>query len=186
MGVLPGIIGTMQAAEIIKLIIGGAEPLIGRLLFFDAWRMSFYELKFEKNPDCPLCGKNPSIHELVDYGQFCGLNKDADEQVDSITAVELKRRLDNGEQIQFIDIREPHERSIVEFPGALVIPLGELESRMCELDPSKDAVFLCKIGRRSIQGIKTLREAGYKGRMLNLQNGLNAWARHVDKNMPIY
>jgi adenylyltransferase/sulfurtransferase len=187
MGVLPGIIGTIQAAETIKLIVGGAKPLIGRLLLFDAWRMTFRELKLEKNPDCPVCGKNPSIHELIDYEQFCGLKKTADSKpIDTITALDLKKRLDNGDKIQFIDIREPHERAIVKFPNAVVIPLGQLERRMEELDPSTDAVFLCKIGQRSILGIKALQEAGYKGRLLNLQDGLNAWARDVDKSMPIY
>ncbi len=187
MGVLPGIIGTIQAAETIKLIVGGAKPLIGRLLLFDAWRMAFRELKLEKNPDCPVCGKNPSIHELIDYEQFCGLKKNADSKpIDTITALDLKKRLDNGDKIQFIDIREPHERAIVKFPNAIVIPLGQLERRMDELDPSVDAVFLCKIGQRSILGIKTLQEAGYKGKLMNLQDGLNAWARDVDKSMPIY
>jgi sulfur-carrier protein adenylyltransferase/sulfurtransferase len=187
MGVLPGIIGTIQAAETIKLIVGGAKPLIGRLLLFDAWRMTFRELKLEKNPACPVCGKNPSIHELIDYEQFCGLKKNADSKpIDTITALDLKKRLDNGDKIQFIDIREPHERAIVKFPNAIVIPLGQLERRMEELDPSTDAVFLCKIGQRSILGIRALQEAGYKGKLLNLQDGLNAWARDVDKSMPIY
>ena len=187
MGVLPGIIGTIQAAETIKLIVGGAKPLIGRLLLFDAWRMSFRELKLDKNPDCPVCGKNPTIHELIDYEQFCGLKKNTGSKpVDTITALDLKKRLDNGDKIQFIDIREPHERAIVKFPDAKVIPLGQLERRMEELDPSIDAVFLCKIGQRSILGIRTLQDAGYKGKLLNLQDGLNAWARDVDKSMPVY
>jgi adenylyltransferase/sulfurtransferase len=187
MGVLPGIIGTIQAAETIKLIVGGAKPLIGRLLLFDAWRMTFRELKLEKNTDCPVCGKNPSIHELIDYEQFCGLKKNQDgKPIDTITAIDLKKRLDSGDKIQFIDIREPHERAIVKFPNAVVIPLGQLERRMDELDPSIDAVFLCKIGQRSILGIRALQEAGYKGKLLNLQDGLNAWARDVDKSMPVY
>jgi len=187
MGVVPGIIGVVQAAETIKLIVGGAEPLVGRLLVFDAWRMAFRELKLEKDPNCPVCGKNPTIHELINYEQFCGLKKKTDEKpIDTITALELKKRLDNGDQIQFIDIREPHERAIVKFPNALVMPLGQLERRMDELDPSRDAVFLCKIGQRSILGIRALQEAGYKGKLLNLQDGLNAWARDVDKSMPIY
>jgi len=187
MGVLPGIIGTVQAAETIKLIVGGAEPLIGRLLLFDAWRMTFRELKLEKDPGCPLCGKNPSIRELMDYEQFCGLKKNPDSKpIDTITAIDLKKRLDNGDRIQFIDIREPHERAIVKFPGALVMPLGQLVRRMDELDPSADAVFLCKIGQRSILGIRALQEAGYTGKLLNLQDGLNAWARDVDKTMPVY
>jgi len=187
MGVLPGIIGIVQAAEAIKLIVGGAKPLIGRLLLFDAWRMTFRELKLEKNPDCPVCGKNPTIHELIDYEQFCGLKKNHESKpIDTITATDLKKRLDNGDKIQFIDIREPHERAIVKFPNAIVIPLGQLERRMDELDPSVDAVFLCKIGQRSILGIRALQEAGYKGKLLNLQDGLNAWAKTVDKSMPIY
>ena len=187
MGVLPGIIGTVQAAEAIKLIVGGAKPLVGRLLHFDAWRMSFRELKLEKDPNCPVCGKNPSIRELIDYEQFCGLKRDQDtDPVETITAVDLKRRLDSGERVQFIDIREPHERAILKFPDAKVMPLGQLVRRMDELDPAVDSVFLCKIGQRSILGIRTLREAGYKGRMMNLQDGLNAWARDVDTSMPIY
>jgi adenylyltransferase/sulfurtransferase len=187
MGVLPGIIGTIQAAEAIKLIVGGAKPLVGRLLIFDAWRMSFRELKLEKSPDCPVCGKNPTIRELIDYEQFCGLKKNPDSKpIDTITALDLKKRLDNGDRIQFIDIREPHERAIVKWPDAVVIPLGQLVRRMDEIDPTADAVFLCKIGQRSILGIRTLQEAGYTGKLLNLQDGLNAWARDVDNTMPIY
>ena len=187
MGVLPGIIGTIQAAEAIKLIVGGAKPLVGRLLHFDAWRMSFRELRLDREPNCPVCGENPSIRELIDYEQFCGLKKaNEEEPIDTITAIELKARLDAGERIQFIDIREPHERAIVKFPGAIVMPLGQIVRRVDELDPSAAAVFLCKIGQRSILGIRSLREAGYKGKMLNLQDGLNAWARDVDRSMPVY
>jgi adenylyltransferase/sulfurtransferase len=187
MGVLPGIIGTIQAAETIKMIVGGAKPLIGRLLHFDAWRMSFRELKLDKDENCPVCGKNPSIRELIDYEQFCGLKKTQDsEPIETITAIDLKKRMDNGDHIQFIDIREPHERAIVKFPNAIIMPLGQLVRRMDELDPGIDSIFLCKIGQRSILGIRALREAGYKGRLLNLQDGLNAWARDVDKTMPVY
>lgn len=188
MGVLPGIIGTIQAAEVIKLIVGnGAKTLAGRLLIFDAWRMSFRELKLERDPNCPVCGANPSITELIDYEQFCGLKRDHDEEpIDVITALELKKRLDDGDKIQFIDIREPHERAITKFPNAVVMPLGQLVRRMDELDENVDSVFLCKIGQRSILGIRALREAGYKGKLLNLQDGLNAWARDVDSSMPIY
>ncbi|MDR2554649.1 MAG: molybdopterin-synthase adenylyltransferase MoeB [Fibromonadaceae bacterium] len=187
MGVLPGIIGTIQAAETIKLIVGGAKPLVGRLLHFDAWRMAFRELKLDKDENCPVCGKNPSIRELIDYEQFCGLKKNQDsEPIETITAIDLKQRLDKGDKIQFIDIREPHERAIVKFPNAKIMPLGQLVRRMDELDTSIDSVFLCKIGQRSILGIRALREAGYKGRLLNLQDGLNAWARNVDTSMPVY
>jgi adenylyltransferase/sulfurtransferase len=187
MGVLPGIVGTIQANEVIKLIVGGGNPLIGRLLIFDAWRMKFRELKLAKDPNCPICGKEPSIKELIDYEQFCGLKKNKDEKpVETITAVELKARLDNKEEIQLIDIREPHERAIVKFPGAIIMPLGQIQRRMGELNPNIDSVFLCKIGQRSVLGIRALQEAGFTGRLLNLQDGLNAWARDVDKDMPVY
>jgi adenylyltransferase/sulfurtransferase len=187
MGVVPGIIGTIQAAETIKLIVGGAQPLVGRLLHFDAWRMAFRELTLEKDQHCPVCGKNPSIRELIDYEQFCGLKKNQDsEPIEAITALDLKRRLESGDRIQFIDIREPHERAIVKFPNAIVMPLGQLVRRMDELDAGVDSVFLCKIGQRSILGIRALREAGYAGRLLNLEDGLNAWARSVDTTMPVY
>jgi len=187
MGVLPGIIGTIQAAETIKIIVGGAKPLIGRLLHFDAWRMTFRELNLEKDPNCPVCGKNPSIKELIDYEQFCGLKKDQNsEPIETITAIDLKKRLDTGDKIQFIDIREPHERAIVKFPNAIIMPLGQLVRRMEELDSNIDSVFLCKIGQRSILGIRALCEAGYKGKLLNLQDGLNAWARDVDNSIPVY
>jgi adenylyltransferase/sulfurtransferase len=187
MGVLPGIVGTIQANEVIKLIVGGGNSLVGRLLIFDAWRMKFRELKLSKEPACPVCGKNPSIKELIDYEEFCGLKKKNDEKpIETITAVDLKARLDKGDKIQLIDIREPHERAIVKFPGAIVMPLGQLQRRKDELNPEIDAVFLCKIGQRSILGIRALEEVGYTGRLLNLQDGLNAWAREVDKSMPIY
>jgi len=187
MGVLPGIVGTIQANEVIKLIVGGGNSLIGRLLIFDAWRMKFRELKLSKEPNCPVCGKDPSIKELIDYEEFCGLKKKTDEKpIETITATELKARLDKGDKIQLIDIREPHERAIVKFPGAIIMPLGQLQRRMNELNPQIDSVFLCKIGQRSILGIRALEEAGYTGRLLNLKDGLNAWAREVDKSMPIY
>ena len=187
MGVLPGIVGTIQANEVIKLIVGGGSPLIGRLLIFDAWRMKFRELKLAKEPNCPICGKEPSIKELIDYEQFCGLKKNKDEKpVETITATELKARLDKKEEIQLIDIREPHERAIVKFPGAIIMPLGQIQRRMDELNPNIDSVFLCKIGQRSVLGIRALQEAGFTGKLFNLKDGLNAWAREVDKDMPIY
>lgn len=188
-GVLPGIIGTIQANEIIKLIVGGGHPLMGRLLTLDAWRMKFRELKLEKNPDCPICGKNPSITELeeYDYEEFCGLKKqEEDEPVEAIEAKVLKKRLDAGEKIMIIDVREPHERAIVKFPDAKVIPIGQLARRQNELNPDIDTVFICKEGKRSILAINTLREAGYKGKMYNLKDGINTWAKEVDKSMPQY
>lgn len=188
-GALPGIIGTIQANEIIKLIVGGSKPLIGRLLTLDAWRMKFREVKIEKDPDCPICGKHATIKELeeFDYEEFCGLKKKEEEEpVEAIEAKALKKRLDDGEEITIIDVREPHERAIVKFPDAKVIPIGQLARRQNELNPDVDTVFICKEGKRSILAINTLREAGYKGRMYNLKDGINTWAKEVDKSMPQY
>ncbi|MDR2739142.1 MAG: molybdopterin-synthase adenylyltransferase MoeB [Treponema sp.] len=186
-GVLPGIVGTIQANEVIKLIVGGGDSLTGRLLLFDSWKMKFRELKLDKDPRCPICGRSPSIHELIDYEQFCGLKKsDAGEPVETITAAELKDRLDKNDRIQIIDTREPHERAIVKFPQAKVIPLGQMVRRIDEFDPGIDAVFICKIGQRSVFAIRALREAGYSGRLLNLKDGINAWAREVDTSLPVY
>ncbi|MDR3192912.1 MAG: molybdopterin-synthase adenylyltransferase MoeB [Treponema sp.] len=193
-GVLPGIIGSIQANEVIKLIVGSSEysnntadPLVGRLLLFDAWKMNFRSLKLDKDPRCPVCGEHPSIHELIDYEQFCGLKKEAAEDpVEIITAGELKARLDNKDPLQIIDIREPHERAIAKFPQAKPIPLGQMVRRIDEFDERIDAVFICKIGQRSVFAIRALREAGYKGRLLNLKDGFNAWAREVDRSLPVY
>ena len=192
LGVLPGIVGTIQANEVIKLIVGdnsgdgGENSLIGRLLLFDAWQMQFRQLALDKDPECPICGSTPSIRELIDYEQFCGLKKHDEERIENITAKELKERLDRGDAIQLIDTREPHERAIVKFPNAKVIPLGQMVRRMPEFDPSIDAVFLCKIGQRSIFAMRALREAGYKGRLINLKDGLNGWARDIDPTLPQY
>jgi adenylyltransferase/sulfurtransferase len=190
-GVLPGIVGCIQANEVIKLIVGaqesGGDSLIGRLLLFDAWKMKFRELKLDKEPACPICGASPAIHELIDYEQFCGLKKSEDEEpVETISATELKARLDANEPIQIIDIREPHERAIVKFPHTRAIPLGQMTRRMDEFDPAVDSVFICKIGQRSIFAIRALREAGYTGRLLNLKDGVNGWAREVDRSLPVY
>lgn len=189
-GVLPGIIGTIQASEVIKLIVGGGDPLIGRLISFDAWHMKWRELKICKDPDCPVCGKNPTITELeeYDYEDFCGIKQQEEENeaVEGIEAKELKRRLDEGEKITLIDVREPHERAIVKFLDAKAIPIGQLARRQNELDPNVDTVFICKEGKRSILAVNTLREAGFKGKMYNLKDGTNAWAKEVDPSFPQY
>lgn len=189
-GVLPGIIGTIQANEVIKLIVGGGEPLIGRLVTFDSWHMKWRELKICKDPNCPVCGNNPTITELeeYDYEDFCGIKQQEEENeaVEGIEAKELKRRLDEGEKITLIDVREPHERAIVKFLDAKAIPIGQLARRQNELDPTVDTVFICKEGKRSILAVNTLREAGYKGKMFNLKDGTNAWARDVDPLFPQY
>jgi adenylyltransferase/sulfurtransferase len=187
LGVLPGIVGTIQAAETIKLLVGGGDSLIGRLLLFDAWEMRFRELKLSKDENCPVCGKRPVITELIDYEDFCGLGPQNDEEaIEDIEATELKARLDAGDPLKIVDIREPHEQRIAPFPGAVYIPLGQMQRRAGEFDPAVDSVFLCKIGQRSKFAIAALRDAGYTGRLLNLRDGVNAWARDVDQTLPQY
>ncbi len=189
-GVLPGVIGTLQANEVIKLIVGGGKNLIGRVITFDAWNLKWRELRIRKDDECPICGKNRTITgiEEIDYEDFCGLNaqKEEEEKVEGIEPEELRRRMDAGEKITIIDVREPHERAIAKFPDAKVIPIGQLERRQKELDSSIDTVFVCKEGKRSILAVNTLREAGYKGPMYNLKGGTNAWAAKVDKDFPVY
>ncbi|MDR1165301.1 MAG: molybdopterin-synthase adenylyltransferase MoeB [Deltaproteobacteria bacterium] len=186
MGVLPGILGTVQASETIKLIVGGGRSLIGRLWLYDAWLARSLEVRLEKNPACPVCGERPLITELVDYESFCGLKNEGEEPIPSITARELKERLERRDGIQVVDIREPHEMSLSKFSEAVAIPFGQLARRQNEFDPGKDLVFICKIGQRSLYAIRALREAGYAGPMFNLQDGLNAWAREVDPSLSVY
>ena len=189
-GVLPGVIGTLQANEVIKLIVGGGKNLIGRVVTFDAWNLKWRELKIHKNDECPICGKHKTITDIeeIDYEDFCGLTQQAEQEaeVEGIEPKELKRRLDEGEKVTIIDVREPHERAIAKFPEARVIPIGQLERRQKELDSSIDTVFVCKEGKRSILAVNTLREAGYTGPLYNLKGGTNAWAKEVDKEFPIY
>ena len=187
LGMLPGIVGTIQATEVVKLIVGNAQSLSGRLLVIDAWRMAFRTLNLAKDPMCPMCGKNPSIHELIDYEQSCGLKTDRGrESIETITAIDLKKSLDKAVRVQVVDVREPHEWAIASFPDAVQIPLSQLAKRMHELDSAIDVVLLCKSGKRGILGIRALREAGYRGRLVNLEDGLIAWARDVDNTMPVY
>ncbi|MDR1535104.1 MAG: molybdopterin-synthase adenylyltransferase MoeB [Planctomycetota bacterium] len=195
MGVLPGIVGTIQANEAIKLLVGSPgyadsspRTLVGRLLLFDSWKMRFRELALDKDPRCPICGTNPSIRNLVDYERFCGLKqqKETEERVETISAKDLKVWMDSGEPIQIIDIREPHEQAIFKFPRSKYIPLGQMVRRADEFDPAVAAVFVCKIGQRSVFAIRALREAGYRGRLINLKDGANSWAKEVDTNLPTY
>ena len=189
-GVLPGIIGTVQANEVIKLIVGGGEPLVGRLVLFDAWKMKWRQLNICKDPKCPICGEAPTITDLeeYDYEDFCGVKaqEEEEEAVEGIEPKELKRRIDAGEKITIVDVREPHERAIAKFPDAIIIPIGQLDRRKDELDPTADTVFVCKEGKRSILAVRTLREAGYTGPAYNLAGGTNAWSREVDSSFPQY
>jgi molybdopterin/thiamine biosynthesis adenylyltransferase/rhodanese-related sulfurtransferase len=187
LGILPGLVGIIQATEVVKLILGKGDPLIGRLLLVDALAMKFRELKLRKNPECPVCGKNPTITELVDYEEFCGIRGE-EQAVETSTAdiqvEELKRRLDKGDDIFVLDVREPHEYQICNIGGHL-IPLGDLPKRVSELDSSREIVAHCRSGARSAKAVEFLRQAGFK-KVHNLAGGILAWADRVDPKMPKY
>ncbi len=189
LGVLPGIVGTIQATEAIKLIIGVGEPLIGRFLIFDALRMRFRELKLRRDPECPVCGDRPTVRELIDYEQFCGVapaaQTSAPAAVEETTVEELKRRFDAGEDTFLLDVREPQEYQICTIPGSTLISLGDLPSRLSELEGRRNIVVHCKSGVRSAKAVKLLREAGF-GDAVNLQGGILAWIDRVDPSLPKY
>ncbi|MFN2254226.1 MAG: molybdopterin-synthase adenylyltransferase MoeB [Candidatus Promineifilaceae bacterium] len=197
LGVLPGTIGAIQATEAIKLIIGQGQSLIGRLLLYDALDMTFDEVRLRKNPNCPVCGPNPTITELIDYEQFCGMPahdrslyvtaENVDTAVPQITPAELKRRLDNGDVLQIVDVREPHEWEIsnLEDLGAFLVPQNEILEHMGELDMTRDIVVMCRSGARSASVIRELQKHGFQ-RLLNLEGGINEWAREVDGSLPVY
>ena len=190
LGVLPGMIGVMQAIEAIKLIIGIGDSLIGRLVSFDALQMRFKEFKIRKDPNCPICGEHPTIHELIDYDQFCGIPQaDAETakemDVPTITATELKTRIDRQDKFVLIDVREPFEFEISRIPGSKLIPLGELPARLSELDSADDIVLHCKMGGRSAKALRILQEAGFR-KLNNLQGGITAWSDDVDPSVPKY
>ena len=186
-GVLPGIIGSLQALEAIKLIIGAGDSLVGRLILFDALKFKTRELKLHKNPDCPVCGENRTIHELIDYQQFCGISYEdgRDINVDRISVEDLKKKLDNGDDIFLLDVREPHEYEINNINNGYLIPLNDLPDRVNELDSSRDIVAYCKVGGRSARAVDFLRKTGFK-KVKNLVGGINAWAEKIDKTMPRY
>ncbi len=187
LGVLPGIVGAIQANETIKLILGAGEPLINRLLLFDAWKMRFKELKLRKDPQCPVCGENRTVTSLIDYEQFCGLTANEEKsQMEEITATELKQRLDGGDDLQIVDVREPHEYDIARIPDARLIPLKEVIGRMSEIDASRETIVHCKGGGRSAKAIEALQKAGFTGRLSNLKGGITAWSNDVDSSVPKY
>jgi adenylyltransferase/sulfurtransferase len=190
LGVLPGIIGVIQATETIKLILGVGEPLIGRFLIFDALRMKFRELRLRKDPDCPVCGTHPTVTQLIDYQQFCGIPAAAPEpatvnSATEITSVELKQRLDRGDTLKIVDVREPNEYQINRIPGAELIPLGDVPKRVNELNPDDEIVLHCKSGVRSAKAADFLRSVGFK-RVLNLKGGILDWVDKVDPSQPKY
>ncbi len=193
LGVLPGLVGSIQALEVIKLILGAGDPLIGRLLLIDTFGMQFRTLKVRKNPDCPVCGDHPTVTELIDYQLFCGItppaqngHADGHDEVPEITARELKERLDRGDEVFVLDVRKPHEVDIATL-GAPLIPLDELLDRVDELEPhrEKDIVIHCRTGARSATAVKQLREQGFTN-LYNLRGGLHAWSDEIDPSMPKY
>ena len=190
LGVLPGVIGTIQATEAIKLILGAGRPLVGRLLLYDAFNMAFRELKLRRDPNCPVCGEHPTVRALIDYDQFCGVTPAAHAApaVPETTVEELKARLDRGDAVFVLDVREPAEYQISRIAGSTLIPLGELPKRLAELPSGADApdiVVHCKMGGRSAKAVKQLVDAGFT-RVQNLKGGILAWSDRIDPTQPKY
>ena len=180
-------LGVIQATEVIKLILGSGEPLIGRLLLVDALAMSFRELKLRKDKNCPVCGEDATIRELIDYNEFCGIRGEETPvtlNIPEIQPEELKRRLDSGDDIFVLDVREPHEYQICNIGGHL-IPLGDLPNRVNELDTSREIVAHCKGGVRSSKAVEFLQKAGFR-KVKNLTGGILAWSEKVDPKVPRY
>lgn len=190
LGVLPGTIGTLQATEALKLILGIGQPMIGRLMLFNALDMSFEFVKLKKNPNCKVCGANPEVTELIDYEAFCGVpGHDHEEGAVGggwdISAAELSEQFRLGNRLKLLDVREPHELQISTLPGAINIPLGQLAARLVELDSASEMVVFCKAGTRSARALELLLSAGFR-KVKNLKGGINAWANDVDATLPIY
>jgi adenylyltransferase/sulfurtransferase len=191
LGILPGVVGVVQATEAIKLIIGKGRPLVGRLMLYDALDMKFRELKIRKDPSCPVCGENPTIHELQDYEFFCGYGRgnegegESEGPVEAINARQLQEALATGRKLTLLDVREPQEWDIATLPGAKLIPLNDLPSRMNELDTADEMVVYCHHGMRSARAIGFLQKMGFS-KLKNLAGGIDAWASQIDTEMPRY
>ena len=181
LGVLPGIIGTIQANEAIKLILGVGEPLLGRLLYFDALKMKFREFNLRRDPQCPVCGDSPTITEPIDYEQFCGVATN----LPTVSVRELKEKLDARQPVQLVDVREPFEHEIANIDSARLIPLGELSDRLNELDRDRLTIVHCHSGMRSAQAVRLLREAGFEN-VFNLEGGIAKWSDEIDPDVPKY
>ena len=188
LGILPGAIGTIQATETVKLILGIGEPLIGRLMLYDALGMSFREMKLRKDPNCPVCGENPTVTELIDYQEFCGIPQAAAAEqangVPEISVTELKRKMDAGENINVLDVREPHEYEVANI-GVKLVPLGELPQRLAEFDQNENLAIHCKTGGRSAKAVKLLQDAGFQN-VYNVKGGITAWSEEIDPSIPTY
>jgi molybdopterin/thiamine biosynthesis adenylyltransferase/rhodanese-related sulfurtransferase/molybdopterin converting factor small subunit len=189
LGVLPGIIGIIQATEAIKLILGAGQPLVGRLLLYDALQMRFRELKLRRDVECPVCGDHPTIHELIDYDAFCGVTPPSAATVPAgipeVTAEELKAQMDSGRDVFILDVREPNEYQICRIAGSTLIPLGEVAARSAELDRNRDMVVHCKMGGRSAKAVALLQERGFT-RVRNLKGGILDWIDKVDPTQSKY
>ena len=186
LGVLPGAIGTIQATEAVKVLLGIGDPLIGRLLLYDALRMKFRELKLRKDPNCPVCGPNPTVTELIDYEEFCGIRpQTAAELALEISPTQLNERIERGDDIVLLDVREPHEWDITHLEGAKLIPVGQIQSRANELSTADEIIVYCKGGTRSARAVQELQGLGFR-RLKNLTGGINAWSRDVDPDVPLY
>ena len=184
LGVLPGIIGMLQTIETIKLIVGIGEPLIGRLLHFDALKVKFRELKLRRDLQCPVCGENPTIFSPIDYEQFCGVRNE-DEAIPAISAHELKQKMDGCEAFELIDVREPFEYEIARIDGAKLIPLGEIAERTDELQHELPIIVHCHSGARSAQAVQLLQQRGFRN-VYNLEGGIDAWSDQIDPAVPKY
>ncbi len=189
LGVLPGIIGCIQATEILKLVLGKGSSLMGRLLLFDALEMKFHELKLRRDPECPICGEHPTIKELIDYEQFCGIvpePADSEANPDEVTVQEMKKALEDPKLgIKVIDVREPDEYEIAHVEGVALFPLSTLDQRFTELDPNQQYYIHCKSGVRSMRALHFLREQGFKY-LKNVKGGILAWAEEIDRNVARY
>ena len=185
LGVLPGIIGSIQALETIKLILGKGSTLIGRLILFDALKFTFRELRLRKDPECPVCGEHPTVTELIDYEAFCGVGAAPAYEGPEVTATELAKELEENPNLVLIDVREPHEWEICHIEGATLVPLGQLPERLNELDGHKEIVTHCHSGVRSMQALEILRAAGF-GKVRSLNGGIDAWSTDVDPSVPRY
>jgi adenylyltransferase/sulfurtransferase len=190
LGILPGVVGCIQATEAIKLILGIGETLTGRLKRYSAMDMSFKEYKLRRDRACPVCGDNPTVTELIDYQQFCGMRGEEsdtairEESIPEISVQELKEKLENGAEFELLDVREPHEHQICHLDQAKLMPLNAVPQRLSELDASKQYVVHCKMGGRSAQAVELMRQAGLEA--VNVKGGITAWANEIDPSMPTY
>jgi len=189
LGVLPGIVGCIQATEIIKLALGQGDSLVGRLLIFNALEMKFREVKLRRDPKCPICGDNPTVKELIDYNQFCGIPdqpEQPDENPDEVDVQEMKRALDHPDLgISVVDVREQDEFEIAKVEGTTLVPLSQIEQRFTELDPNQTIYLHCKAGVRSLKALGFLREQGFKY-LKSVKGGITAWSEEIDPNVPKY